>query len=336
LARLGALVLEGSEGATVDGCLFERVDGTALLISGYNRGARVTRNAFKWIGDSAIVAWGKTKGDPTGQDGWDATDGNQPRYTFVENNIASEVGIWEKQSSLYMQAKASDSFLHGNVGFNGPRAGINFNDGFGGNSTLLKNLVFNVCRESGDHGPFNSWDRQLFVTYKGTASTGFYTDYNHLTQNFLICNYESQEGIDNDDGSAYYNSSFNFMYLSGNGMKSDFGGHDNIHHHNVYAYVGHGFGICNQLKGHPDSFYSNHVIQDKDGDYGGGQECATSDNADATVVHDNTIYTPSGRVTECGKSLADWQAQGGDPGTIATTTPTDDALLALAKTALGM
>ena len=28
---------------------------------------------------------------------------------------------------------------------------------------------------------------------------------------------------DNDDGSAYYNSSFNFMYLSGNGMKSDFG-----------------------------------------------------------------------------------------------------------------
>ncbi len=129
LARLGALVLEGSEGATVDGCLFERVDGTALLISGYNRGARVTRNAFKWIGDSAIVAWGKTKGDPTGQDGWDATDGNQPRYTFVENNIASEVGIWEKQSSLYMQAKASDSFLHGNVGFNGPRAGINFNDG---------------------------------------------------------------------------------------------------------------------------------------------------------------------------------------------------------------
>lgn len=66
---------------------------------------------------------------------------------------------------------------------NGPRAGINFNDvsswpavrwsnsnlwqnlayppplclfprsqGFGGNSTLYKNLLFNFCRESGDHG----------------------------------------------------------------------------------------------------------------------------------------------------------------------------------------
>ncbi len=42
-------------------------------------------------------------------------------------------------------------------------------------------------------------------------------------------------------------------------MKSDFGGHDNIHHDNVYAYYGQGFGICNQIKGHPDSFYSNHV-----------------------------------------------------------------------------
>ncbi len=47
------------------------------------------------------------------------------------------------------------------------------------------------------HTRAQSWDRQLFVTYKGTAATGFYTDYNHLSQNFLLSNYESQEGIDN-------------------------------------------------------------------------------------------------------------------------------------------
>jgi len=128
LARLAALQLEGTEGAVVDSCLFERLDGMAVLLSGYNRNARLTRNSFKWIGDSAMVAWGRTTGDPTGQDGPDGTDGNQPRYTVVEYNIASEVGIWEKQSSLYMQAKTSDSWLHGNVGFNGPRAGVNFND----------------------------------------------------------------------------------------------------------------------------------------------------------------------------------------------------------------
>ena len=100
--------------------------------------------------------------------------------------------------------------------------------------------------------------------------------------------------------------------------------------------MGQGFGICNQLKGHPDQFYSNHVIQNRNGDYGGGQECSTTANADATVVHDNTVYTPTGKVTECGQSLADWQAKGGDPGTTAQVTPDDATLIALAKAALGM
>jgi hypothetical protein len=155
LSRLAALQLEGTEGALIDSCIFERLDGMALLISGYNRNVHITRNSFKWIGDSAIVSWGRTTGDPSGTDGWDGTDGNQPRYNLIDYNFASEVGVWEKQSSLYMQAKTSDSLLFANVGFNGPRAGVNFNDGFGGNSTLWKNLVFNFCRESGDHGPFN-------------------------------------------------------------------------------------------------------------------------------------------------------------------------------------
>jgi hypothetical protein len=131
LARLVALVLEGTEGATVDSCLFERLDGTALLISGYNRNANVTRNTFKWIGDSAIVSWGRTTGDPSGQDGWDGTGGDQPRWNVIEYNFASEMGVWEKQSSLYMQAKTSDSYINANIGFNGPRAGVNFVRGGG-------------------------------------------------------------------------------------------------------------------------------------------------------------------------------------------------------------
>ena len=41
--------------------------------------------------------------------------------------------------------------------FNGPRAAVNFN-------WLLKNLLLNTCRESGDHGPWNSWDRVPYIT----------------------------------------------------------------------------------------------------------------------------------------------------------------------------
>ena len=29
---------------------------------------------------------------------------------------------------------------------------------------LFHNLLFNTCRESGDHGAFNSWDRLPYVT----------------------------------------------------------------------------------------------------------------------------------------------------------------------------
>ena len=74
----------------------------------------------------------------------------------------------------------------------------------------------------------------------------------------------------------------------------------------------------------------------KDGDYGGGQACTTTADVDATIVHDNKIFTPTGRVTECGKSLADWQAAGNDQGTVAAPFPADADLLAAAKVMLGL
>ena len=54
-----------------------------------------------------------------------------------------------------LQAKTALTTIDGNVMFNGPRAGINYNDGFGGGDVISNNLVFSTCRESGDHGPFN-------------------------------------------------------------------------------------------------------------------------------------------------------------------------------------
>ena len=77
----------------------------------------------------------------------------------VTGNLAREIGHYEKQSSFFVQAKTAESVITGNVFFNGPRAGINANDGFGGGDEIAHNLVFSTCRESGDHGPFNSWDR---------------------------------------------------------------------------------------------------------------------------------------------------------------------------------
>ena len=85
--------------------------------------------------------------------GPDGRGGEQPRGTLVSRNLVREIGIWQKQSSFYFQAVAAQTTLRGNVHFNGPRAGINLNDGFGGGDVLEGNLIANCVRESGDHGP---------------------------------------------------------------------------------------------------------------------------------------------------------------------------------------
>jgi hypothetical protein len=47
------------------------------------------------------------------------------------------------------------------------------------------------------------------------------------------------------------------------------------------------------------------------------------------VLYNNTVYSPTGHVTECGEPLAKWQARGFDKGTTANTYPSVEALLAV-------
>ena len=91
LHRGGAVFLEGTEGCVVRGNMFRRVDGNALFLSGYNRGATFDRNEFNWIGDSAMAAWGYT-------DEHDGTGGEQPRGTTVSNNVCHELGVRRGES----------------------------------------------------------------------------------------------------------------------------------------------------------------------------------------------------------------------------------------------
>jgi hypothetical protein len=151
----------------------------------------MNRNEFVFLGSSAIAAWGLTKSDdprvPVGL-GLDGTDGNQPRGILVVNNFAHEIGHYQKQSSFWFQAQSCQNTIRANIAFNMPRAGINFNDGFGGGSEVTENLIFNSCRESGDHGPFNSWDRQPYVTdVSGIPSTTPLP--NNIHHNFFVANY---------------------------------------------------------------------------------------------------------------------------------------------------
>merc|ERR1712166_1060878 len=122
----------------------------------------------------------------------------------------------------------------------------------------------------------------------------------NIHHNFFVDNYSPQENVDNDDGSAYYNTHDNFLVYGGQGMKNDFGGHDNYHHDNIYAKVGP----------------------------------MTCTGTGATQVHDNEYFTSTGAIQECGKDLSQWQTEGHDQGSVAAKTPSDADLVAWGKAKL--
>ena len=90
------------------------------------------------------------------------------------------------------------------------------NDGFGGGDDISTNLIFNMVRESKDHGPYNSWDRVPYITTLRNGTPSIVPADKHIHNNFIVGTYNSQECIDTDDGSAYIQTYDNvFAYGAG-------------------------------------------------------------------------------------------------------------------------
>lgn len=190
-------------------------------------------------------------------------------------------------------------------------------------------------------GPFNSWDRDPYF-YDADGNGGSPTlvkKYDEIRHNFIIANYNSLGAVDNDDGSCYYYTHHNFFVYGNGGLKNDFQGHDNIWTDNVIAYItqyaahnGYGGSLADQLDGHEDQLLRNTVVLTHDGDYA----LPICSGQGKTILGNNTVYTPTGTVTECGQTLTQWQANGGDPGTVATavTAAVPDALIGIGRSLL--
>jgi hypothetical protein len=368
IQRTAALFFQGAEAPLVAGCAFERMDGIVLFLSGYVRGANISYNSFAWTGETVVALWGFGDGGPVPGMGPDLTGGAQPRGTTLSFNVARELGIFQKQASFLFSAVAGLTTTVGNWAWNGPRAAINHNDGSLGGSLIDSNVMFNFCRETGDHGVFNSWDRLPYlqdVQPGGAPSTKKLFDV--ISRNLFIANYECMAAVDSDDVSGYYQQKNNFFSYSPFGVKADFGGHDNQAFGNVYGYLaetswfdGPASIWCTwgaQLPGHELVFVNNTVAQDwcHDGPWPGaaytcesnftlGATCGGADVPGATIMGNNTYFLPidaahpASAVVECGVPMAQYQASCAtcDAGSVALPFPADDVLFALARAALGM
>jgi hypothetical protein len=292
--RGGAILVEDADNIHIHDCIFSRLDGNAIFLSRRTRNISIRRNEFKWIGESAIALWGHTNS-------FNATDRTFPMYTIVEGNVMRDLGIYQKQSSGVFISKAAFTTIRNNVMFNIARAAINFNDMVGGGDIVVWNLLFNTCRESGDHGPINSWDRQPFLT---DFLDGFTPSFNPIPRriafNLIIANYGANQAVDNDDGSSWYQIYRNVMYWS-NGFKMDYGGHDSVFEDNLV--IGYpkksncvGFGTFYEGHGHVVRRNICLAANDKEAIIQLGS-CVRN----GSILHDNSYFTPSGTAfCQCG------------------------------------
>ena len=139
----GATVLvTNAEQVSVRDCVFNQTGGNALMLSGGVTNSTVEANEFVHTGDSAVLLLGRTQGI-------DGTAPTYPNHNRIAYNLMHEIGAYGKQTSCVFHSLAANSTVTGNVCFNGPRAGFNWNDGHGGGSTVSGNLIFNMVRETG-------------------------------------------------------------------------------------------------------------------------------------------------------------------------------------------
>ena len=238
--RGGALFLDGVEDVAVRGCAFERVGGNGLFLSGHCGRTAVAGNTFRAVGDSAMATVGSFRGG----DGTVSSGAGAAAFPFdsaiVGNHVAG-VGVHGKQTSALFSALTCRTRFAGNVAYNGPRAGVNLNDGFCGGHVLSSNLLFNWVRETQDHGPINTWNRACYTqTDPATGRPSLTPGWTHIARNFIMNGPSGNRdlgnmfpAIDNDDGSAYFRAASNVLVYGG---AKNFLGHDKVWVDNLVAF----------------------------------------------------------------------------------------------------
>jgi len=222
--RGGAVLIEGAEDCSLRECFFDAVGGNAVFINRYARHITVASNIFTETGESAVCLVGeshlirdKTSRCPyCGSEhswAWGKPSSNIPFQCEIDNNLIRDIGVFGKQAAGVFLALSRENRIRNNHIFNTPRAAICINDGWWGGHLIAHNDIHDTVRETGDHGPFNSWGRERFWCLRQShgrpnsshPAGDVKADARYQT---VIRNNRFQDlsgwGIDLDDGSSNY------------------------------------------------------------------------------------------------------------------------------------
>jgi len=204
----GAVYLEGARGCSLRGCFFDSPGGNALFLRNYNRDHHISDNLFVGAGDSAVCLVGALEN----------TVGTQRSFPYacrIENNRIHDCGVFGKQVAGVYISRAKRITVGHNEIYRMPRAGICIGDGTWGGHVIEYNRIYDTCRETGDHGPFNAWGRdkywclaqshQPYIARRSHDIPGALED--AMETVVIRHNYFQEEsgwGLDLDDGASNY------------------------------------------------------------------------------------------------------------------------------------
>jgi hypothetical protein len=144
----------------------------------------------------------------------DCTTGMHPQRTVIEGNLLHDGGIYSKNylgGSIFM-AKQAESVVRGNAIWNTPRSCMTLNDGGMGGDEIYSNLMLNCNRETSDTGVIYTYNRLPLLSTTRTGEPSLIMQTRRIHSNFFFGNYGSGGGVDNDDGSSFYNETANVLY----------------------------------------------------------------------------------------------------------------------------
>ncbi len=220
--RGGAVKISGSEDIAIRSCTFRGLGGNGVFIDGYGCRIAVSESTFADIGESAICLVGEshlsfdgtTRCEFCGAEHpwrWGEPSDNHPRDCIVEDNVIHGIGVFGKQTAGVFLSLTERTAVLSNHIFDTPRAAICINDGLYGGHTIEHNDIHDTVRETGDHGPFNSWGREPFwCRAQGHGPESHPAgDVRTYAREISLIRYNrfkdsSGWGIDLDDGSSYY------------------------------------------------------------------------------------------------------------------------------------
>lgn len=248
IVRKGSLAMKNTARVTVTGSTFSQVGGNAVFIDGYGSANTVDGNVFTGSGasDVAVVGaeksarqastWGNEIRTMTDTTPGPATE-DYPRDIMISNNDMSGMGVFEKQTAGVQIARAFRVSAIRNTIHDGPRAGVNIGDGTFGGHLIQGNDIWRMVKETGDHGPINSWGRDRFWPIEGAtdAQRKSWSKLDHIEPTVIEHNriwHHSDWAVDLDDGSSNYIVRHNLLLDSGTKFREGF---NRVSHGNIYA-----------------------------------------------------------------------------------------------------